>query len=496
MSKHIGFIKRCAVFTALLSVCFLFVWKLVTPKFFMDNDWPTTSAYCGFYEMKEESVDVLFFGSSHAASFFIPQELYNDYGYTSYNLGCEQQNLVVSYFWLKEALRSQNPKTVVLDCYMLFTYNAKEPLNTSEACTRKALDYMKWSPVKMEAVKTICELDQNQSLLSYYLPNIRYHTRWKGLGANDFKVWERKKHYELKGYAPLAGYCGIEEFLPFDGRKAENSAVMVPLMEEYLEKIRLLCEQQGIELLLVKNPATVQSAEKYQTVQDYAKRHGLQYFDFNEKGLYKKTGYSFASDNHDGGHGNFWGARKITKYIGSVLKQGGRLQKKTEAQWEETKDYYMQMIKDCELPHITELNTYLAAVNNEYYSVFLATKGDWTAYLGNESAVLLRNLGLRAPESGAAAKAGFLAAVSDGKIHEQSGLEQLQLSGTVRRGIVTFLMESTAPAYGDRCSIAVDGTEYSKNSRGLNVVVLQRETGRVIDTVCFDTGAEGRPAIR
>lgn len=119
-----------------------------------------------------------------------------------------------------------------------------------------------------------------------------------------------------------------------------------------------------------------------------------------------------------------------------------------------------------------------------------------TAYLGNESAVLLRNLGLRAPESGAAAKAGFLAAVSDGKIHEQSGLEQLQLSGTVRRGIVTFLMESTAPAYGDRCSIAVDGTEYSKNSRGLNVVVLQRETGRVIDTVCFDTGAEGRPAIR
>lgn len=230
--------------------------------------------------------------------------------------------------------------------------------------------------VKMEAVKTICELDQNQSLLSYYLPNIRYHTRWKGLGANDFKVWERKKHYELKGYAPLAGYCGIEEFLPFDGRKAENSAVMVPLMEEYLEKIRLLCEQQGIELLLVKNPATVQSAEKYQTVQDYAKRHGLQYFDFNEKGLYKKTEYSFASDNHDGGHGNFWGARKITKYIGSVLKQGGRLQKKTAAQWEETKDYYMQMIKDCELPHITELNTYLAAVNNEYYSVFLATKGD------------------------------------------------------------------------------------------------------------------------
>lgn len=45
---------------------------------------------------------------------------------------------------------------------------------------------MKWSLVKREAVKTICELDQYQFLVSYYLPNIRYHARWTNLSENDF----------------------------------------------------------------------------------------------------------------------------------------------------------------------------------------------------------------------------------------------------------------------------------------------------------------------
>lgn len=131
----------------------------------------------GFLRNEKNTADVLFWGSSHAASFFIPQELYNSFGITSYNLGCDQQNLLTSYFWLKEALNYQKPKAVILDCYMLFTYNAEEALNTAESCTRKAFDYMKWSQVKKEAVKTICQLDENQTLSSYYFPNIRYHSR-------------------------------------------------------------------------------------------------------------------------------------------------------------------------------------------------------------------------------------------------------------------------------------------------------------------------------
>ena len=110
----------------------LFLNQVLTPKYFYNNTWPTTSTYLGFYKMERNTVDVLFFGSSHAVSSFSPQILYDRYGITSYNLGCEQQNLITYYYLLKEALRFQKPKAIVLDCYILFPYNKTEVLNTSE----------------------------------------------------------------------------------------------------------------------------------------------------------------------------------------------------------------------------------------------------------------------------------------------------------------------------------------------------------------------------
>lgn len=79
-----------------------------------------------------------------------------------------------------------------------------EPLDTAESSTRKAFDYMRWLPVKWEAVHDICNYDEKQILSSYYFPDIRYHTRWKELEENDFIFGEIAEHYELKGYAPLA----------------------------------------------------------------------------------------------------------------------------------------------------------------------------------------------------------------------------------------------------------------------------------------------------
>ncbi len=52
------------------------------------------------------------------------------------SIGARQQSLLVSYFWLMEAFRYQSPSVVVLDT---------EPLNSSEAAVRLAMDSMRWS---------------------------------------------------------------------------------------------------------------------------------------------------------------------------------------------------------------------------------------------------------------------------------------------------------------------------------------------------------------
>lgn len=497
MKKHFRSAGKCAVFLCVLCVCIRLAWQVIVPKFFFNSSWPATSAYLGFYQMEENTADVLFFGSSHAASHFLPQELYDSCKITGYNLGCEQQNLVTSYFWLKEALRFQKPGAVVLDCYMLFPYNTNEPLNTAESCTRKAMDYMKWSPVKIEAAAAICRLDENQSLASYYFPNIRYHTRWTGLLEDDFSFREMSGHAELKGYAPQAAFCGAENFAPFEQGEAEQAEEMVPLMKEYLDLIESLCRKEDIRLVLVKTPSVTQNAAKSLALQQYADAHGLHFLDFNEKSLYRKTGLDFKTDSCDGGHGSLWGAQKVTRQIGRSLKSWYGMGGHSDAQWEETRAYYEGIIKDCELTHITDMEEYTKAVRDERYSVFLSVKDECTANLKESVIKNLRELGLQAALQGEYG-CSYLAAVSNGNaVVEQSGYQELEAEGTVRGGLVTYEMTSA----GNRCgnaeaSIKINGSEYCKNGRGMNFVVYNCDTRKIVDSVCFDTYEEGSVAVR
>ena len=345
MRGHGKFIGKGFLLCLLTGIFFLYLNHIMTPKFFYTDRWPTTATYLGFYEMEKDSVDVLFLGSSHAVTCFIPQELYNQYGITSYNLGCEQQNLVLSYYWLKEALRYQTPKVVVLEGYLLFPYREEEPLNSQEACSRKALDFMRWSPVKTEAIRTVCSIDEKQSVLSYYFSNIRYHTRWLDLKEEDFMFDEMRKHYEMKGYSSLMEYCGVD-FQPFFRGSSDAYTDMVDLMEEYLDKITVLCQENGIQMILVMTPSIFQEIGNYNTLQKYAVEHQILFYDFNEGEIYQEIGYQLATDNADGGHGNLWGAQKVTDYLGKILKENCGIEGKIHTDWESSRAYYDQIQED------------------------------------------------------------------------------------------------------------------------------------------------------
>lgn len=106
MRRHVLDGVRGLLFLLVLAASLYFINEMLMPKYILKNStWPTTSSYNQFYQMENDSIDVLFFGSSVAVNSFSPQEIYNEYGIRSYNLGSEQQSIFLSYFWLKEALR-------------------------------------------------------------------------------------------------------------------------------------------------------------------------------------------------------------------------------------------------------------------------------------------------------------------------------------------------------------------------------------------------------
>ena len=73
--------------------------------------------YREFYNMEKDTVDVLFLGTSHSYCGFSPQDFYDLHGIRSYNLGSSRQGIWLSYYWLKEALKTQKPKIVVKEVH-------------------------------------------------------------------------------------------------------------------------------------------------------------------------------------------------------------------------------------------------------------------------------------------------------------------------------------------------------------------------------------------
>lgn len=346
MPEKYTFGKRALIFFVTLIAILYNINKILMPKYLLEDIWPTTATYKEFYALEDNSVDVFFLGSSNAAAGFIPQELYNNYGITSYNLGCEQQSMLVSYYWLKEALKSQSPQVVILDCLMFFPFGDTGTLNASEECMRKALDYMKFGETKKEAIDAICKLDEGLSKESFYLTNIRYHTRWKELDIKDFSVKKIRESGKLKGYAPLFGEGKNEDWQPFeDCGVVEGCHEMNPTMREYFYKMVELCRQNGITLIMVKTPTTDEYIGKYNGLKLIAQEQGLTFFDFNEKSIYEQSGFDYTLDMNDDAHCNIMGASKLTNFMGKYLIKEKMIQGagKYAPQWENTKNYYKEI---------------------------------------------------------------------------------------------------------------------------------------------------------
>lgn len=306
---------------ALLLVLAMLLY-LLTPVFIPKSygTWATTAVMDGFYELKDNSIDVLFLGSSQIMTAISPMQLYQDTGIASYCLGTEQQNLVTSYFLLKEALQYQKPEVVVLDVFFLYPYYGDSLLNSREEFVRKPLDYMKWSSNKWEAVRTICALDSQHEIQNYLFPFLRFHSRWSDLSLLDFTYLFRDKSNPLKGFS-IATETEILDFNGFTATGNAQAATPLSTMEEYFEKIVSVCEENDISLVLIKTPRGNGSfGENYHNgVQALADNHSLPFLDFNEKTLFDKIGFDSSNDYLDVSHVNYYGAEKITAYLADYL---------------------------------------------------------------------------------------------------------------------------------------------------------------------------------
>ena len=482
MKNSRNHIIRSVIFLIITALSLVMMNRVLVPKYdYSNSEWPTTSTYEQFYKMKKDTVDVLFLGSSVMVNAASPQEIYREYGIRSYNLGSENQSPIISYWWLREALRFQSPSAVVMDCRFLYPLHKENDLNMIEGLVRKSIDPMRWSSVKMQAVHDICSIDIGQDELSYYLTNLRYHERWKVLTRNDFDA--SMQEAPLKGYAPLYG-DGPEDYETYKPSGSDEEAPFDEHMGVYLDRITALCREKGISLILIDLPGNNMNDRVDNALSSYAEENGITYLNYCKAGMYETLHASLPEENVTA-HANVAGAIRFSDEIGRILKETYGIPSVSDEQYEKDMAAYDHVLNNDSLLKTEDFADYLTLLNDESYTVFFSVYEDAGEPMDDRTLDNWKALGLTVDLSGMYERS-YTAVLSGNVLHEACGTDFLSQTMMFSGKRASVTIESAGRSSGSWSSVRIDGQEYSLSLPGINIVVYDNVTQKVLDRVNYD----------
>lgn len=290
-----------------IVVVLAFLQRLVMPKYMGDVK---EGALIGEYYDEEKDFDVVFIGDCEVYENFVPATLWENYGINSYIRGSAQQLIWQSYYLMEETLQYEKPDVIVFNVLSL-QYNEPQ----KEAYNRMTIDGMRWSTSKVGCIQA--SMLESESFIEYVFPLLRYHDRWSELEPEDFKYILGAEKVGHNGYYMQAGVVPVE-YIP-EG-KILGDYSFGDNAWSYLDKMVALCEENDVELVLIKAPSLY--PEWYDEwdvqVEEYAEAHNLKYINFLEHT--EEIGLDFSTDTYDAGlHLNLYGAVKLTDYFGAWL---------------------------------------------------------------------------------------------------------------------------------------------------------------------------------
>ena len=297
------------VLTIVITISGLwFATRLFMPKYMHGI---LEGAMIGEYYDDPTDHNVVFIGDCELYENISPVYLWENFGINSYIRGSAQQLIWQSYYLAEETVEREHPDVIVFNVLSM-KYNTPQ----NEAYNRMTLDGMKWSSSKVDSIKA--SMTEEESMVEYMFPLLRYHSRWSDLNADDFNYLFHRDKVTFNGY-----YMRVDE-KPAD----DNIPKGRPIIDyqfgdtayQYLDKLTKLCKDNGIELILVKAPSLFPYwyPQWDKQIEDYAAANDLTYINFLD--YQDSIGLDWDKDTYDGGlHLNLSGAEKLSEYFGQIL---------------------------------------------------------------------------------------------------------------------------------------------------------------------------------
>ena len=516
---------RCFFFILIFCILLYGVNELLAEKWWypMFTESPAYQ-YRELYETDLSDLQAVFLGTSHMEMAVNPMQIYKEKGFVTFNLASSSQPAEGSYYVLEEIFRLSNPRYVFFDVGKLFS-------SSGYTAYRLLFENLQWGLPKLKFIKKWAMLTDEEKrlerLISAFFPLLEYHDRWENLTEQDYINEAGKRHYYRKGYylRPTIGNTDLitaermnweaeqryqktirstviengEETTTEKNSKGTYNPVISNGDQEMIVKIAELCQRHGAQLVLVKIPS-IRFPQKYlgawtqlrsDKTKELAELLNVEFYDL----LYDyDLGLDWEKDTFDNGmHLNYSGAMKATRFFEEYLESAG-LKSISCASYDEDIDVYNKVCRLAELMEIRDFDIYFQKIRNlKNVSILLAVRDDMRNRLSQEDIDLIKGLGVQTRIEDMKYSDAFVAVIDNGKsIYEASSSTDIDCEGVLSDG-TPYQLFSSGFQEKDDSKIIIDGTDYSYNQRGINVVIYDHESGLVIDTASFDTWASDNP---
>ena len=387
LDPRIRKLMRAICFCLLFVILFVFLSGAFIPRTGTTEDGMESRISKAYRGEPRDSIDTVFIGNSDIYRAISPVDLFHQTGITSAIAGRPNKQLSEVPGDIRDILRYQNPKTIVLETDCMFSGTNpgfKKGISPLEAEAAKVdvagqapskatdADVADQAPSKAtdadvagqappKATDTAhqnifakCKalLQEGDSAflaaLNYKFPLVKYHDNWKHLKLATFLQPHGKYHFSNKGMA----YANTVKAYPFGNEYMQLSGGKHAMLSEekldQFQKIYDLCDRNGIRLVLLTVPsANTWNKGKSDTVKQLAKKYDLTYYDYNRQ---LPTGFDWATDSKDGGnHLNYAGASAVTKDLAKKLTDDltmnpTSLTKEQKQQWKKDYEHFHKSI--------------------------------------------------------------------------------------------------------------------------------------------------------
>jgi len=271
----------------------------------------------------EDTIDVLFLGDSVAYCAINPFQIWEEQGITSYVCATPLQKLYYTKEFLNKAFQKQSPRIVVLETSAIFADFTRQ--------------------------------DKMTNIVEQAFPVFRYHDRWKNAGSMPEFSGDMQINYTHldpnKGYYFIKWSNAIDEDYVrayMDGLITEPER-LADINKEAVVEIKEFCEKHNAELILFSAPNVARSWTpiRHDIIALLAEENGISYVDLNY--MPEEVPIDWSKDFPDSGeHLNYYGAKKVSSYMGKYLADTGLFEDKRETEryeaWHEAQEAFCQSI--------------------------------------------------------------------------------------------------------------------------------------------------------